>query len=202
MAGFEEEVTRAYFEANGFLVRSAGLPPEAGKKRAGPLPTLAVFNPEASENAPEVGPRLYTSDIGRIRAALVSVLGWETGGFAANLIGSDAALLRFLKTEATDKRLAPGFTPATSLPEARMGDCLRLLVLPALPRAESKLKEALEVLCEAGVQGVYTLRSMLENLLRRAEPGRDYAALPAMQALRILKAYGLTTEPQLELFPE
>ena len=56
MAGFEEEVTRAYFEANGFLVRSAGLPPEAGKKRAGPLPTLAVFNPEASENAPEVGP--------------------------------------------------------------------------------------------------------------------------------------------------
>ena len=43
---------------------------------------------------------------------------------------------------------------------------------------------------------------MLENLLRRAELGRDYAALPAMQALRILKAYGLATEPQLELFPE
>ncbi len=202
MAGFEEEVVRAYFEANGFLVRSAGLPPEAGKKRSGPLRTLAVFNPEAAENAPDAGFRLYTSDVSRIRAGLVSVLGWETAGFTANLIGSDAALLRFLKTEATDKRLSSGFSPATSLPEARMGDCLHLLVVPALPRADSKLKESLEALREAGAQGVFTLRSMLENLLRRAEPGRDYAALPAMQALRILKAYGLAAEPQLELFPE
>ena len=78
MACFEEEVVRAYFEENGFLVRSAGHPPEAGKKRVGSLPTLAILNPEVKENATNFSFRLFTTDIGRIRAAIVSVLGWDS----------------------------------------------------------------------------------------------------------------------------
>ena len=105
MAGFEEEVVRAYFETNGFLVRLAGRPPEAGKKRAGSVPTLAIFNPEATENATDFSFRLYTTDVGRIRTALVSILGWESGGFSANLLRSDAGLLKFIKAEVTAKRL-------------------------------------------------------------------------------------------------
>ncbi len=202
MAGFEEEVVRAYFEANGFLVRSAGLPPEAGKKRAGTVPTLAVFNPEVAENAEDFSFRLFTTDAGKIRAALVSIIGWESGGFSANLLRSDAGLLRFIKTEVTTKRLELGFFPPVSLPEARMGNSLHLLVLPALPRAEGKAREALEVIREAGVEGVYTFRVMLENLLRRVEPNRDQAKTVSLQSLRILKAYGLAKDPQLEMFGE
>ena len=200
MACFEEEVVRAYFEVNGFLVRSAGHPSEAGKKRAGALPTLAVLNPEVTENATNFSFRLFTTDIGRIRAAIVSILGWDSIGFSANLLSSDAGLLKFIKAEVTTKRLKSGFSPPVNLPEARMGNCLRLLVLPALPHAEEKIREALEVLREAGVQGVYTFRVMLENLLGRVKPNSDYSKSESLQALRIIKAYGLAKEPQLEMF--
>ncbi len=202
MAGFEEEVVRAYFESNGFLVRLAGHPPEAGKKRAGAAPTLAIFNPEVRENADNFSFRLFTTDIGKIRAALVSILGWESSAFSPNLLSSDAGLLKFIKMEVTSKRLDIGFSPPVALPEARMGDCLRLLVLPALPLAESKTREALDVIRDAGVQGVYTFRTMLENLLRSTEPSSDHAKSVPLQALRILKAYGLAKEPQLEMFGE
>ncbi len=202
MAGFEEEVVRAYFETNGFLVRLAGRPPEAGKKRAGTVPTLAIFNPEVTENATDFSFRLYTTDVGKIRTALVSILGWESRGFSANFLRSDAGLLKFIKAEVTAKRLESGFSPPVSLPEARMGDCLRLLVLPALPHAEGKIREALDVIREAGVQGIYTFSVMLENLLRRTEPNSDHAKSVPLQALRILKAYGLAKEPQLEMFSE
>ncbi|MBT5910650.1 MAG: hypothetical protein HOH25_12695 [Opitutae bacterium] len=77
---------------------------------------------------------------------------------------------------------------------------MRLLVLPALPHAEEKLREALDVLREAGVQGVYTFRVMLENLLGRVKPNSDYSKSISLQALRIIKAYGLAKEPQLEMF--
>jgi len=83
-----------------------------------------------------------------------------------------------------------------------MGNCLRLLVLPALPHAEEKLREALDVLQEAGVQGVYTFRVMLENLLGRVKPNSDYSKSVSLQALRIIKGYGLAKEPQLEMFGE
>ena len=202
MAGFEEEVVRAYFESNGFLVRLAGRPPEAGKKRIGAAPTLAIFNPEVRENANDFSFRLFTTDIGQIRAALVSILGWESSAFSSNLLSSDAGLLKFIKMEVTSKRLDIGFSPPVALPEARMGDCLRLLVLPALPLAESKTREALDVIRDAGVQGVYTFRTMLENLLRSTKLSSDHAKSVPLQALRILKAYGLAKEPQLEMFGE
>ena len=200
MGCFEEEVVRAYFEENGFLVRSAGHPPESGKKRASALPTLAVLNPEVKENATNFSFRLFTTDIGRIRSAIVTILSWDSIGFSANLLSSDAGLLKFIKAEVTTKRLKSGLSLPVNLPEARMGDCLRLLVLPSLPRAEEKIREALEVMREAGVQGVYTFRVMLENLLGRVKPNSDYSRSEALQALRMIKAYGLAKEPQLEMF--
>ena len=202
MLGFETDVVRTYFELNGFLVRSAGSPPEAGKKRAGSVPTLAVFNPDAPANAVDSGFRLFTTDIVRIRAALVSIVGWESSPFSADFLRSDARLLSFIKSEVTSKRLESGFSPLVSLPEARMGDFLRLVVLPSLPRGEDKLRQSMDLIREAGAEGVYTFRVMLENLLGRAESGRDYSKYHSMQALRILKCYGLATEPQLELFEE
>ena len=52
------------------------------------------------------------------------------------------------------------------------------------------------------VQGIYTFSAMLENLLRRTESNSDHAKSVPLQALRILKAYGLAKEPQLEMFSE
>ena len=71
-----------------------------------------------------------------------------------------------------------------------------------MPHTEGKAREALEVIREAGVQGIYTFSVMLENLLRRTELNSDHAKSVPLQALRILKAYGLAKEPQLEMFSE
>jgi hypothetical protein len=50
------------------------------------------------------------------------------------------------------------------------------------------------------VDGVLTLRSMLENLLRQSEPGKVYTGNPFFQVLKLVKTYELAKEPQLEMF--
>ena len=57
-----------------------------------------------------------------------------------------------------------------------------------------------EKLKEIGVDGVLTLRSLLENLLKQTEPGNLYPGKPIFQILKLLKVYELAKEPQLEMF--
>jgi len=75
-----------------------------------------------------------------------------------------------------------------------------ILVVPALPRAESKSIELFDSLKESGVCGVITLSSILENLLRNTSANIETNDNSAYHLLRLLKAYGLATEPQLDIF--
>jgi hypothetical protein len=52
------------------------------------------------------------------------------------------------------------------------------------------------------VDGVLTLRSILENLLRQSQPAKSYEGREVLQLLRLVKAYGLSKDPQLEIFQE
>jgi hypothetical protein len=81
-----------------------------------------------------------------------------------------------------------------------MGSFLRLLIVPGLPRNETKVSEVFSMFQGLGVDGVLTLRSMLENLLRQSEPGKVYTGNPFFQVLKLVKAYELAKEPQLEMF--
>ena len=85
---------------------------------------------------------------------------------------------------------------------AGFGEFLRLLVVPALPRTEGKLKETFSFLKGLGVDGVLTMRSMLENLLRQSLPSKSYRGKSIFQILSLMKAYDLVKEPQLEMFAE
>ena len=80
-----------------------------------------------------------------------------------------------------------------------MGSYLCLLVVPALPRNEAKLKELFTYLREMGVGGVLSLSSMLENLLRQSLPTLKYSN-SVFQMLKLLKVYQLAREPQLDMF--
>jgi hypothetical protein len=75
-----------------------------------------------------------------------------------------------------------------------------ILVVPALPKAESKSIELFDSLKESGVCGVITLSSILENLLRKTTANIETNDNSAYHLLRLLKAYGLATEPQLDIF--
>ena len=116
------------------------------------------------------------------------------------MLNNDGLLLKFFKKVVKENRLQKSFNPSPELAESGMGAFLRLLVVPALPQSESKAGEVFKILQEAGVDGVLTLRSMLENLLRQSELANIYTGKPFFQVLRMLKAYDLAKDPQLEMF--
>jgi hypothetical protein len=197
----EHDLMEAYFESNGFLIRQAGRAESvASRKKQESLLTLAIFNPAVLQNSTSLGLRLYTGDLSKIRAALVSLIGWGNSDFSNGMLNNDGLLVKFLKKEVRDNRVESGFSPGPELAESGMGSFLRLLIVPALPRNETKASEVFTMLQDIGVDGVLTLRSMIENLLRQSEPSKVYTGKPFFQVLKLLKAYELAKEPQLEMF--
>ena len=200
MLDVEQEIVEAYFESNGFLVRQAGKPDDSeNKKKTLPLPTIAVFNPAIQSSDSQLSFRLFTGDLRGVRSALVSRLGWENSSFSNSILSSDARLLKFFKKEVTQERISLGYNPGPELPESWMGSYLCLLVVPALPRNEAKLKELFTYLRDMGVGGVLSLSSMLENLLRQSLPTLKYSNNGVFQMLKLLKVYQLAREPQLDM---
>ena len=74
------------------------------------------------------------------------------------------------------------------------------LVLPAVPKSEKKAKELFDSLKGNNIRGVLTMSSVLENLLRKSSENPKCAVNPSFHLLRLLKVYGLATEPQLDIF--
>lgn len=199
----EREVIEAYFESNGFLVRqTVRVEDPVSKKKLGTLPTFAVFNPLVNENEQDLGFRLFTGDLSKIRSGLVALLGWGNTSFSNSLLTSDSRLLKHFKDETKDNRVAESFDGGPELIGSGFDNFLRLLVVPALPRSEGKLGETFTYLKGLGVDGVFTLRSLLENLLRQSFPSKSYLGKSIFQVLQLMKAYELIREPQLEMFPE
>ena len=199
----EREVIEAYFESNGFLVRQTVRAEDpSSKKKQGKLPVLAVFNPLVQENGTDLGFRLFTGDLSKIRSGLVALLGWGNTPFSNSLLASDSRLLKHFKQETKDDRVAESFDVGPELMGGGFGNFLRLLVVPALPRSEGKLGETFSYFKGLGLDGVFTLRSLLENLLRQSLPSKSYHGKSIFQVLQLMKAYELVREPQLEMFSE
>ena len=196
----ERELVETYFESNGFLVRQTGnLEVVSGRKKHEKLVTLGIFNPAVSHNA-SMSFRLYTSDLSKIRSGLVTLLGWGNSDFANGMLNNDSSLVKFFKKEVKDSRLNTGFNSSSELAQSGMGPLKRLLIVPALPRNETKAGDVFSMLKEIGVDGVLTLRSLMENLLKQTEPANLYPGKPFFQILKLLKVYELAKEPQLEMF--
>jgi hypothetical protein len=196
----ERELVETYFESNGFLVRQTGnLEVVSGRKKHEKLVTLGIFNPAVSHNA-SMSFRLYTSDLSKIRSGLVTLLGWGNSDFANGMLNNDSSLVKFFKKEVKDSRLNTGFNSSSELAQSGMGPLKRLLIVPALPRNETKAGDVFSMLKEIVVDGVLTLRSLLENLLKQTEPANLYPGKPFFQILKLLKVYELAKEPQLEMF--
>ncbi len=197
----EREIVEAYFESNGFLVRQTSqMKITFSKKKLHPLPTIAVFNPTIDKNQESLGFRLYTGDLQGVRSSLVSLLGWENTSFTNAQLHSDSQILKYFKSEANAERLNTGFNPPPSLVESGMGTFLKLLVVPTLPKSEYKLKQTFNLLQGLGVDGILTLRSIIENLLKQVMPSDSFLNHQVFQLLKLLKAYDLVREPQLDMF--
>ena len=199
----EREVIEAYFESNGFMARQTVCAEDSSsRKKLSNLPVLAVFNPLVHENDPALGFRLFTGDLSKIRSGLVALLGWGNTSFSNSLLTNDTRLLKHFKRETKDNRVAESFEVGPESMGSGFGNFLRLLVVPALPRSEGKLGETFSYLKGLGVDGVFTLRSLLENLLRQSLPSKSHTGKSIFQILQLMKAYELIREPQLKMFPD
>jgi len=190
----EHDLVRAYFEANGFWVRSSKKILANYKKSV--LPLFEIFNSSNTGTSSDISFRLFTGDLTRIRKACICLLGWEDSVFSNELLSSDAKLIKFFRKEVDSQRIEASCSQMLNPPK----ESFLILVVPALPKAESKSIELFDSLKESGVCGVITLSSILENLLRKTSANIETNDNSAYHLLRLLKAYGLATEPQLDIF--
>ena len=201
MEALDEAIVREYFETHGLLTRRMSKSREAGRKKGGNEIVLSLHNPTVEANPTDLGFLLFSTDVARIRSALVAVAGWGTPGFSTASLRSGRSLMKFLKGEVIRKLDDWLEVPSGSMEEG-MGPFLRLVCLPGLPGTEKLRDQVVELLKSAGVDGAFTTRAMLEHLLRRADENRDYTGSLPLQFLRILKAYEVVKDPQMELFQE
>ena len=200
----EQDLVEAYFESNGFLVRQIPLTTVGinAKKKLVALPVITVMNPRAVANDTQLDTRLFSADLSKIRSAKVATLGWANSSFTAASLSNDAQLSKFYKLELDATRIKNCFSMDSGWQGSDMLNSLKILVVPALPRGNDRLQKLNLRFEELQLDGVLTLRSIIENLLRQSQPSLSYEGHEVLQALRLVKAYGSSRDPQLEIFPE
>ena len=202
----EQELVEAYFESNGFLVRkgsSSVVAQKSGsKKRTGVLPVITVMNPRVFQNDSSLNVRLFSADLKKIRSAKVATLGWGNSSFSVASLSNDAQLQKFFKIEVDPTRIEECFSSNPEWQAGESAESLKILVVPALPQSTDRLQKLVEHFKSYGLDGVLTLGSILENLLRLSKPSLQYDGHQVLQTLRLVKAYGLSKDPQLEIFQE
>jgi hypothetical protein len=206
MAGFDENIVREYFELNGFFVRQLRkYQVQSRKKRTDEEIDMIVYNPNASVDMAPAGFQLFSSDMVKIRRAIVVVKAWHTSRFTPAMLKSSSRIFEFLKKDVLNKADQYfSFDDAhLNLGEDPHGDQApfrRILVLPGVPTSDPQRSESIELLKAGGVDGIVTFSTILENLLRHVEVNHSYQKSDLLQLMRILKIYDMVKEPQMNLF--
>ena len=204
MAGFDENIVREYFELNGFFVRQLRkYQVQSRKKRADEEIDMVVYNPNAPMEDSSTGFQLFSSDMMKIRRAVVVVKAWHTSRFTPAMLKSSSRIFDFLKKDVLHKA-----EQYFSFDEANVSDELlsdpspfkKILVLPGIPTSDPQRSESIELLKAGGVDGIVTFSTILENLLRNVEVNHSYQKSDLLQLMRILKIYDMVKEPQMNLF--
>ena len=199
----EQDLVEAYFESNGFLVRNTGnsLITEP-RRKFDPLTSIGVMNPRVNENSIDWGVRLFSGDLNKIRTGIVGILGWTNSSFSPAVMSNDTRQVKFLKQQLPKDKVDDCFNLGFPIWDGGKNSFLKLLVVPSLPANNDKMKEALEYVSSVGVEGVLTLRSILENLFRQTSPNLGKDLRSVFQIFGLIKAYGLAKDPQMEIFKE
>lgn len=197
MSSVDENIVREYFEQNGFLVRQLRkYRVQSRKKRRDEEIDLLVFNPSYSPRSRRPDFMLFSSELRYIHRAVVVVKGWHTLRFTPSMLRSSPEIFRFLEKQVV-KQISALFRSASKGDE---DDLLKILVLPGLPTENPYREQSMELLKEKGVDGIISFRSMLLDILARVEINQNYQKSDILQVLRIMKNYGLLSDPQMELF--
>lgn len=199
MSAIDEGIVREYFEQAGFFVRQARKYAVAARRGAAEeVIDLLVFNPAWRRGVRRPDFFLFANELPLVQSAIVSIKGWHAAGrFTPSTLRSQPDIFRFLEENVLKE--ASRFFPAEGT-EAGPG-LLKILVLPGLPTAEPYRSQTVAMLKERGVDAVLSFRSMLLDLIDKVELNRNYGKSDTLQLIRVLKAYELLQDPQLDLLP-
>jgi len=170
-----------------------------GRKNIDPLPEFTVYNPKTDQNSDKLGFRLFSGDLMQVHSAQVFVLGWENTSFSNSLLSSETRLVKFLRLEVDATRMGL----SEKLPDNAQNHPLRILVVPALPAGLDRMNAVEQHLRKQGIQGVLTLKSILENLFRQTLPSKlQLGGGHILHLLQMLKSYDLFRDPQVSMFAD
>ena len=191
----ECDLIRAYFEENGFWVRLHEFASEISKTKSH-FPFFEIFRSTSVSSDQEKRFRLFTGDLARYDSSVFGLIDWQVSGFSPDLLSNDVRLIKFFRKQIDNQKALWG---GKDLKNLMKEDQLKLIV-PALPKSENKTKYLFELLRANGINGVLTMSSVLENLLRNVPGKPESRGNPTIHLLKLLKLYGLATEPQLDIF--
>ncbi len=190
MSVVNEQIVREYFEYLGYFVNQpCKYVSGARNSRIEEELDLLVTHPQISEHVIPSDIVWNTEHFKTIKRAIVGVRG-GMDRFYAHTYEQTPEILRYAERSA---RLAGA---------ARLGGepLAVILCIPELPVSEELQKKTLAGLRERGVDGVITFRTMLLDLVSAVRVTRNYEKSDLLQILRILKAYDIVKDPQLEFF--
>ena len=204
MAGIDFHIVQEYFEMNGFFVRQlrknqVSKRGRKSKKQEDEI-DLMVMNPRSVIEERELNFMLFANDLRYIRRAILSVKGWHTMRFTPGILRSSSGLFRFLERDVL-KRAEELFSTQDEAPED-LHPFHKILVLPGLPIKEPHRSQSIALLQEHGVDAIISFRAMLQEMIQRVEPVRNYDTSELLQTIRLLKNYDMLKDPQMELFQQ
>lgn len=192
MSSVNELIVREYFESLGYLVSQPCKYTVPGRrKRSEEEIEMVVHNPTVTQHQLPSRTVLWSSaDLGGIKRAVVCVRGWHTERFYASTLKQARDILAFVKPGSL--KHAAGLLGSTSF--------AKILCLPRLPASDSLRESAIKAISTGGVDGIISFETILQELILRSDAKKNYEKSDVLQLLRILKAYNLLKDPQLELF--
>ena len=131
-------------------------------KKKSVFPFFEIFKTVNSVDEPLRSFRLFTGDLAKLSSAMFCLLGWQDSGFSNDLLTSDAKLIKFFRKHIDSQKIIWSADDSSS----SLKDRQFILIVPALPKSENKALELYDFFRSIGVNGVLTLSSVLENLLR------------------------------------
>lgn len=191
MQRINEEIIRAYFEMNNFLVKINRDWP-ASEEEAQDKEELGfiVVNLNPTFSSPPRKFVLRTENLLGVTRALVEVKAWHSKRFFPSILSSSLPPLRFLYPQALKQAKAIFKT----------GDFKKILIIPQLPEIKPTQDKSIDILKRKGVDHVIEFRTILEFLIDNVKSTKDYPDSDSLQLIRLLKNYGLLRESQLGLF--
>lgn len=203
MSGIDERIVREYFELNGFFVRQLRkYQVQSRPKRSEEEIDLLIYNPHPDSGGRKPNFIIFPNELPRIGRAVVFIKAWHSHRFSPGTLRSSADLLKFLEKDVIKCAEDLFAVDEDAIADTSRGPLYKILVLPGLPTHEPHKSQSAKMLEEAGLDGIISFRSILQDILAKVEINHNYGKSDLLQTLRVLKNYDLIKSPQMDLFSQ